>query len=471
MKKYMYIVLLLLAAMSVQAQELLNYPLDTVNGEEVYRYQVEKSIGLYRIGVNFNVPQAEIVRFNPQLRERGLHYGETLLIPTGRPVNKTASAERTKTADAERIKTETPETIVPVVVEPQPAPVVPEPIVAKADTVPADTTVTDSVVAPADTREVVELALLLPFESKQTKRSVNAERMVEFYQGALLALRDLQNDSTLFRLRVYDTERSDLRVNALCDSTELDSVKGVLGLVYPMQIERMATWCDAHQVPLLLPFCDDINLKQHPQALQFNSTDTQEADSLCAWIARKENVHCVAIETREADLSVSVRAMRRQLKAHGIPFAGLALRDLMTDSANYALDYEKENIILLHSDRYQNIRLLLPHLEKLVEDGFTIRIISQYSWQKEGLALPQVYTSMFTKKDGREAYDAQWAQTFINSHVSETPRYDLLGYDLMKALIGRLNGAQESKGLQSDIQWQQVENGGYQNACVGVIAY
>jgi hypothetical protein len=78
MKKYMYIVVLLLAVMSVQAQELLNYPLDTVNGEEVYRYQVEKSIGLYRIGVNFNVSQAEIVRCNPQLRERGLHYGETL---------------------------------------------------------------------------------------------------------------------------------------------------------------------------------------------------------------------------------------------------------------------------------------------------------------------------------------------------------------------------------------------------------
>ena len=36
------------------AQELLNYPLDTVNGEEVYRYRVERSIGLYRIGVNFN---------------------------------------------------------------------------------------------------------------------------------------------------------------------------------------------------------------------------------------------------------------------------------------------------------------------------------------------------------------------------------------------------------------------------------
>ena len=62
------------------AQEMLNYPLDTVNGEEVYRYQVEKSIGLYRIGVNFHVTQAEIIRMNPQLGERGLHYGETILI-------------------------------------------------------------------------------------------------------------------------------------------------------------------------------------------------------------------------------------------------------------------------------------------------------------------------------------------------------------------------------------------------------
>ena len=70
------------------AQELLNYPLDTVNGEEVYRYQVERSIGLYRIGVNFNVPQSEIIRLNPQLRERGLHFDEIILLPTGRKVEE-----------------------------------------------------------------------------------------------------------------------------------------------------------------------------------------------------------------------------------------------------------------------------------------------------------------------------------------------------------------------------------------------
>ena len=86
-KAFFILALCSLLAMGAQAQELLNYPLDTINGEEVYKYEVERSIGLYRIGINFNVSQNDIIRLNPQLRERGLHYGELLYIPTGREVS------------------------------------------------------------------------------------------------------------------------------------------------------------------------------------------------------------------------------------------------------------------------------------------------------------------------------------------------------------------------------------------------
>ena len=449
----------------VGAQELLNYPLDTINGEEVYRYQVERGIGLYRIGVNFNVAQSEIIRLNPQLRDRGLHYAEVLLIPTGRNVQVEGHVVE--------------EPVVPI------EPVVEEPVVEEnpipsdtirihpieSDSVVADSVLTDTVVAQ-DTRRVVELALMLPFESQQTKRSGNAERMMEFYQGALLALHDLQNDSTLYRLRVYDTERSERKVQALCDSTELDSVKAILGLVYPIQIERMAAWCEAHQVPLLLPFSDEVDLASHPQVLQFNSTDEQEADSLCAWLkAQEENIHVVVTEVREAEIASSIRTLRKRLKAHGISYTGLPLRDLMNDSAAYAMDLDKENIILLHSDRYQQVRVVLPHIAALRKVGHNVRLISQYAWQKEHIDLPQVYTSVFTAETSRDAYDALWDQFYAGGHVSESPRYDLLGYDLIQALIGWLQGEQETTGIQSVIQWKQVQQGGFQNACVKVLAY
>lgn len=443
---------------SIRAQELLNYPLDTIDGEEVYRYEVERSIGLYRIGVNFGVSQGEIIRLNPQLRERGLHYGETLLIPTKRPV--------VQVTEAKVVQTIITETKIEAVVDTAKAEIQDTVITGLRDTV---ITEEDSVLPK--TRKVVELALLLPFESQQTKRSVNADRMMEFYQGALIALSEKQNDSTLYRLRVYDTERSERKVNALCDSTELDSVQAIIGPVYPIQIERMATWCDQHEVPLILPFSDNVELEAHPSALQFNSTADQEADSLCQWIkAKGDAIHCVVLDVRESDLSSSIRTLRSAMSKQGIEYQKLTMRDLLNDSAYYALDRDKENLVILHSDRFQHIRVLLSHLYKLQTEGYRIRLVSRYAWQKETIDLPQVYTTVFTRSEGWEMYDAQWADYYVNDHTSEAPRYDLLGYDLMSAALTRLHGEETAhEGLQSEIRWVKVQNGGYQNAGVKVV--
>lgn len=439
-----------------QAQELLNYPLDTINGEEVYVYQVEKSIGLYRIGVNFNVSQNEIVRLNPQLRERGLHYGETLYLPTRRPVVIMSEPQVVETVITEH----TVETPVPALTDS----IRPDSIAT--DSVAADSIATDSIVP--DRRKVVELALMLPFESQQTKRSSNAEKMMEFYQGALLALRDLQNDSTLYKLHVYDTERSERKVQALCDSTELDSVQAIIGPVYPIQIERMATWCDARQVPLMLPFSDEMDLKGHPYIYQFNSPDKDEASALAQWIANREDRHCVFVETRESDLAPSIRLLRQELKAQNIPYSTLALRDLMNDSVEYAIDNFQENIFILHSDRYQQVRMALPHIAKIPAKKL---LVSQYSWQKEHINMRQVYTSKFAAGTDLTEYDQVWQDAYKNQHVSEMPRYDLLGYDLMREMICLIR-KEESKHtpLQSPIVWESSsEQDGWQNTYINIV--
>jgi hypothetical protein len=447
----------------VKAQELLDYPLDTINGEEVYKYEVERSVGLYRIGVNFKVKQDDILRLNPQLHEHGVRFGETLYIPTGRKAVRQTQAkvirqtvkETVVQADSAVIQSQLQAAMVEVIAQAQQ----PDSAFAVAPEQPENT-------APRS----YELAIMLPFESQQTKRSGNAERIMEFYQGALLAVHDLQQPNAHFKLRVYDTERSERRVNALCDSTELDSVQGILGLVYPIQIERMAAWCAVHNVPLLLPFSDDSEISKKPYVLQFNSTDRQEADTLCQWMqARTEQLHCVAVDVRESDMSESVRTLRKHMQEHGIPASTMALRDLLNDSVAYALDSTKENLIILHSDKFQQVRILLPHLAKIQSEGYRLRIVSQYSWNKEEIGLPQVYTSMFTVNEGRGIYEDNWKNYYVNDHLSEAPRFDLLGYDLMKALVAWLQGGKEVTGLQSVIRWKQDNNGGYQNECIQVV--
>ena len=67
---------------------LLPYPTDTIDGRIYYRYTVERSIGLYRISVNFGVSQEEILKTNPHLQHQGLRFGEEILIPTQQTVNQ-----------------------------------------------------------------------------------------------------------------------------------------------------------------------------------------------------------------------------------------------------------------------------------------------------------------------------------------------------------------------------------------------
>ena len=174
------------------------------------------------------------------------------------------------------------------------------------------------------------------------------------------------------------------------------------------------------------------------------------------------------IDVRDADLSSSIRTLRKRMRANDITYTSLSVANLLKDSAEYALDSIRENLIIFHSDRYQQVRLLIPHLQKLQDAGYAIRLVSQYSWQKENITLPQVYTSMFTADTDREAYDALWRKFYVGEHVSEAPRYDLLGYDLMQALVAWLNGEKERQGIQSDVRWVQEANGGWQNAEVKV---
>lgn len=122
----------------VQARELLNYPLDTINGVEVYRYHIDRGIGIYRIGVNFNVSQEVLYRYNPKLRTEGVKYNQLIFIPTGRPVvedkaqNVTAKPQQPSTTP-QKVEQKTVITETPVIMESKPKK---QPVVAAAQPEP-----------------------------------------------------------------------------------------------------------------------------------------------------------------------------------------------------------------------------------------------------------------------------------------------------------------------------------------------
>lgn len=99
----------------------------SINGKEFYSYQVKEGEGLYRISKTFNVPQEEIIQYNPQAMS-GVSAGMNLNIPVVSSRNGGASTPKIvlestpQTAQAKTAAnpaTSTPKTVV----KPTPAPV------------------------------------------------------------------------------------------------------------------------------------------------------------------------------------------------------------------------------------------------------------------------------------------------------------------------------------------------------------
>lgn len=453
MKKGLLIFTLLLAQWCVATtQELLPYPIDTIHGQAVYRYEVEKSIGLYRISVNFSVSQEDIIRWNPELKERGLHYGEILYIPVAGKTVPVAKHSVAPAVPAEAQPVSEPVTLPEK--EDKPALILEE---VHKDTLPADTLALSAQSASS----ALHIALMLPFQARNSKRDRNMDRFVDFYEGVLLAIRELQADTTRFILDVYDTEKSDLRVRQLVDSGRLEGVDAVLGLAYPMQLMQVGEWAKEKQVPVLAPFIDHIEgIETNPYILQFNPSSQQEAQAMAEWLSEhREKVNCVLIDAKEADIPQSISLLRREIIVRDIPTTTTSIRNILNDSLGTALRNDVENILIFNTEKYSNIQVLIPRIQKVAGER-SITLYSKYSWSKENIPLPQIFTSVFKQQIIDDAvYEEDFQRYFGHEHTTDTPRFDLLGYDLMKELVAYLQGT-EYHGLQSDIRFEHISAAG-----------
>ena len=292
-------------------------PIDTIQGRPMYRYTVEKSVGLYRVSKNFGVSQDAIIEANPELRTRGLRFGEVIYIPVpeGRrikavPADVTApapipTADRRKPAqphELPRMDTVSRRLHDPRIEAPREVETVADSLPSVVDT----TAVADSIPALWEWNDstAIRLSLLLPFQARNDKRDQHAERFMEFYEGCLLAAYDLQAEGQPLVLDVYDTEKNTAIVRQLIDSNSLAETQAVIGLAYPLQLMQVMPWAMEHQVPVLAPFIDYMEgIETNPYLYLFNSSAEQEARALGQWLeAHRDSVNCVLVEAKDADI-------------------------------------------------------------------------------------------------------------------------------------------------------------------------
>ena len=500
-RTYFTLCLALIAWAMPAKAEKLDYPLDTINGQVYYRYTVERSVGLYRISVNFGVTQEEILKANPHLQHQGLRYEEVILIPAkglsvdtaATPIVKSKSERSTITQPtrAEKIKEKRRKRLVlfddnksinkesisnkSIGKEAKSSEkVVAEPVVA--DTLVAvDTVRVDSL--PKIDSTAVRLALLLPLHADAIKREKNMERFYDFYAGALIAIYEAQAKGHMLEVFTYDIGKTANRTQEILQQhPEIRQMDAVIGPAYSQQVAMIMDSLAEDSVRLLIPFLSRVEgIQNHPNVYKFNPSEQIEADSIARYLAQKgDSINCVLIESKEGEVIPSgIKALHTAIKREQVPTTTISLRALLTDSVEGGLRSDMENIVIFNTERYANLQTVMPHLLKLC-GNYRVTLYSHYSWQSEKIVLPQLYASVFAQEPVVPAtYQALFDQYFAHELSSERPRYDLLGYDLTSHLLHTLrhNVSEEVwEGIQARIHYQSTgEGGGYENHTIHII--
>ncbi len=486
---------------------------EQVANDSTTTHLVVKGETLYSLARRYGVKVEELERLNPNVKRRGLKADQVIIVP--RPKAEKNENEAPQTKEGKQAKegkenNESQDVKQPggTKAEPKPhseaAKAVPSPV--SGDTVTHPTTprqLEHILIRPTDIESVriertdmpesglpvdsnmlaipMRIAFLLPFCTETAKRDDNLNRFMEFYQGALLALKKLQDEGQTFDIYVYDTEKSENRIKGILARPEMRNIDAIIGPAYPRQVDIAADFAKENKIPLLVPFTSKVSdLSDNPYLLQFNPTDELINDAIIDYLTERElTTRSILVSTPFADSDTNLPELCRLLSNKQLQFDTISANVILGDSIKAHLSKDRENIIFFDTDKQPAAMTYMRRLEAESND-YKISIFGKQTWQLNKISLPVIYSTVFAANGHLDDYDNTYRHYYHTQPQAAKPRYDLLGYDVTHYLVDILRQGSELplhkrtamtryQGLQSDIHCVSKSNSaGAINTCIVV---
>ena len=471
------------------------------------KHVIEPQETLYAISKRYGVSVAELQAANPEV-SKNMPIGATLLIPVRAAEGATLPVPQTQAeapkmdapqpqAEAPKVETPKAEAEAPTIEAPKvEEPVLPTPKLQADSLTAVQQVATDSMVEhplllPYDSSIIsalpLRIAYLLPFQVEAAKRDGQMDRFIDFYEGALLAIYEAQACGQHFEIFTYDVQKSDIAIQKVLKKGEMQNLDAIIGPAYPAQVSHAALFAKQNRIPCIIPFTNKVSgLEHNPYLMQFNPSAQKEAEAAVRLLsAHKDSLQLVFVDPQASEVSPFVSTLREKALAAGFTTADIALQTIINDSLTTILKQDKKNILVFNSDKYVSVNAVMSKVVNQ-KKGHSLALFGRYSWQHEKCPIEMVYVSIFHEPNTAHmaSYEALYKQYFGHALSSLQPRYDLLGYDLTKAVIRHLLlsqqavsdqdkqhvFAEEHIGLQSDIHYERVsEEGGLENMGIKLI--
>lgn len=422
-------------------------------------HKVKRKETIYSISKEYGITEAELIEANPELKGKNkIKKGSFLCIPYP-----------TTTANAGN---------------------------AKPQTIPTNNELFSENKKEAERISTIKAAVILPFLPDAASRSESA-RMVEYYEGFLMAVDSLKRSGTSIDLYTYNSGANVNSLNDILSKNEMKNMDIIFGPLQQQQIKPLADFAKKNDIRLVIPFTSkDNTVFRNPAIYQINTPQSYLYSEVYDHFVRQfpnANVIFIEANSKTKDKADFIKGLKDELRNRSIPMATLD-EDASVEALKSALKAGRENIFIPTSGSNLVLIKCLPQLTLLVRENpeFSIHMFGYPEWQtytKDHLEsffeLDTYFYSSFYTNDlfpAAKNFTRNYRRWYGKDMDERYPKYGMLGFDtgyfFLKGLA-RYGSELENNlqrmdfaPIQTGFKFQRVNNwGGFVNKKVFFVRF
>ena len=519
----------------IKAGEALKIPQKEDNGQPAY-HTIQAGETLYKLTVHYSVSAQDICRANPGLSAKNFRIGQVIAIPAKKVVKEEPKPETTPSIkpseplkpncrDMHRVQRK--ETIYSIsklygITEEELIAANPELRTKKLKKgkficIPYAKASSDNANASATSQAVsdmelfrqnqkeskkyasIKAAVLLPFMTKENGNRDEQVRMVEYYEGFLMAVDSLKQQGVSVDIHTYDSGNTTATITQLINTKkELKDMDIIFGPLHTDQVKIMADFAKKNKIRLVVPFTSKSDeVFNNPYVFQINTPQSYLFSEVYEHYLRKfPNAHVVFLnaDTGDKDKDEFIKGLKEELKNKQITFKELKGAEISPEGMKTAVDSLRENVLIPTSGKKIALIKILPQLIITAREhpNYNMRLFGYPEWQTytdDHLSNffeldTYFYTSFYTNNLFPAAikFTSAYRKWYSKDMANTYPKYGMLGFDtayfFLKGLARYGNHLEEEMNnmtlnpIQTGFKFERVNNwGGFINRKVFFVRF
>ena len=315
----------------------------------------------------------------------------------------------------------------------------------------------------------IKVAVILPFNLSESKPSAESMKMIEFYEGLLLAVDSLKSQGVSTDVYAYDEAR---HIDDILAHPMMKYVNVIFGPAKPDNINALADFADRNNIQLVIPFTSKegvVNNKQN--VYQINPPQTFVYEKVYEqFIAdhSDDNIVMIGMNSKN-DNEEFIIGLKKALEAKNVKYSRISFIDFDNLPSLLKRDGRRNIIIPSAGDQHTFEMLNYKMATMATLRNYTINMFGYPEWQtfsaRNTKNIHRYGSTFFTtfynlqQNHATDAFNRKFKNAFKRDQIKSYPRYAMLGFDVGYYFIKGLHlYGNKFADNQDKITYQSLQN-------------